>query len=146
MTITTRMKIFVERYHKANVTTLPMLESNISIPTNEINKQEPIEKHTRNRNVNIPIISSENLQKYKEFAINSVNRDKTFLNLIYNDNGYMDYFYGEKILKSGKRKLLKRGNNSLNWKINGNFICPSLSKANKIYQAFGSYDARGKYK
>ena len=38
---------------------------------------------------------------------------------------------------SSRGKPIRRGNNAKNWRINGDYICPSLHKADNIYQALG---------
>lgn len=66
------------------------------------------------------------LVKIEKFASVSDDRPKEFLKLLYLTSEYQREFSSK-----------KRGANAKNWKEDGKYICPSLHKADNIYQMLG---------
>ena len=115
------------------------LSNNISKESDEEevkkSKTFPKSKKTWNRDEKLVddswIVNNSDLLKYEKIAMDIKNikdRPKQFLVNLYSNQGYISFF-----------KKKKRGSNAKNWRyINKeDYICPSLHKANNIYQALG---------
>ena len=73
-----------------------------------------------------PIISEEDIDRFKTVAEKESNPAKHFLKLVYGSTSYRSIMNSK-----------KRGNKALNWRLtdNGVFKCSSLHKANNVYEA-----------
>ena len=98
-----------------------------------------IPKKTRNRDEKIPssnwLISNSILLKCERIAKDYPIRKKMpkiFLKTLYNTEMYI-----KALPPPGNRSKVNRGNLAKNWKRNGKYICPSLHKADNIYQTLG---------
>jgi len=100
----------------------------------EFNNICPKSKATRNRceklEDNSWIVKDSDLLKYEKIAMDIENikdRAKQFLVNLYSDQGYISFF-----------KKKKRNSNAKNWRnLKGDYFCPSLHKADNIYQNLG---------
>ena len=99
-------------------------------------------KKTRNRDTKIPnsswIVKDDNLLNYEKETLSmednacNISRAKYFLDKVYKDDNYKKWCF------TTKSKQMKRGANAKNWRQGDRkFICPSLHKADNIYQSLG---------
>ena len=81
------------------------------------------------------IVKNPDILQYEKESVSA----KDFIDRIYQDKGYIEFFGTRKVLKTGKRTFMKRGNKAINWRENDNgpFINDSLHKINNIYDNLG---------